>query len=58
MKNNYIASSLIFGAGIGISIGVATNSLAVGLSIGIGTALSFAAAIRNESRKCRRKKTN
>ncbi|WP_347921896.1 hypothetical protein [Pontimicrobium sp. SW4] len=58
MKNNYIALSLIFGVGIGISIGVATNSLAVGLSIGIGTAMSFTAAIRNESRKCKSKKTN
>ncbi|MGB0895810.1 MAG: hypothetical protein ACPGU9_05585 [Flavobacteriaceae bacterium] len=56
MKNNYIALGLIFGTGIGISTGVATNNLAIGLSIGIGASLALGAAMKNEKRKCEERK--
>lgn len=56
MKTNYLAIGLIFGAGIGISLGVVTDNLAIGLSIGIGAGLSMgtalAFALKREERKC------
>lgn len=54
MRSNYIALGLIFGTGIGISIGVATNNLAIGLSIGIGTGIALGAAIKKEKRNCQK----
>jgi hypothetical protein len=41
MKNNYVALGLIFGAGIGLSVGVLTDNLAIWFSIGAGTGLAL-----------------
>ena len=54
-KPNYIALGLIFGAGIGISLGVATDNIAIGMSMGPGIGLVFGvlwtAAARKKSEK-------
>lgn len=62
MKNNYIALGLIFGAGIGLSIGVLTESLAIWLSIGAGAGLVLGAGlgtyVNGKSRDCGLRKSN
>lgn len=61
MKSNYTALGLIFGAGLGISIGVATDNLATLLSIGAGAGLALGAAFgtyaKRKKRDCEIKKT-
>lgn len=62
MKNNYTALGLIFGAGMGICLGVVTDNLAIGLSIGAGAGLAlgtaFGAAVKREKRKCEANKVS
>jgi F0F1-type ATP synthase membrane subunit c/vacuolar-type H+-ATPase subunit K len=36
MKNNNKKLGLVFGAGIGLCIGILTNNIAIGLSLGAG----------------------
>lgn len=59
MKNNHIALGLIFGVGIGITFGVATNNLAIGLSMGIGAGIALGAAFGSyvKKRNCENKDT-
>ncbi|CAM1363493.1 hypothetical protein [Tenacibaculum xiamenense] len=62
MKNNYVSLGLIFGAGIGISIGVLTDNLPIFLSIGTGAGLALGAGLeayaKGKKRDCQTKKTN
>lgn len=51
MKNKRIKLGLIFGAGIGLCIGILTNSIAVGLSLGAGAGLALGAAFRTGDKK-------
>ena len=41
MKHKYIALGLIFGAGIGLSVGIITNSIEISLPLGAGVGLIF-----------------
>ena len=45
MRNNNISLGLIFGAGIGLSVGVLTDNLAIYLSMGAGAVLVLGAGI-------------
>ncbi len=45
MKNKNITLGLVFGAGIGLCIGILTNSIAIGLSLGAGAGLVLGAAL-------------
>jgi hypothetical protein len=62
MKNNYVTLGLIFGAGIGLSVGVLTESLAIWLSIGAGAGLTLGAGLetylKGKSRDCKVRKSN
>ncbi len=62
MKNNYTALGLIFGVGIGISIGVVTDNLATWLSIGIGAGLALGAGfgiyVKGKKKNCEFRKSN
>lgn len=63
MNNNYIALGLVFGAGIGLSVGVLTDNLAICLSIGAGAGLALGAGlgtyVKGKRRDCEvRKSTN
>ena len=49
MKNKYIALGLVFGAGIGLCIGILTNNIAIGLVLGAGVGLVFGTAIKSGS---------
>ena len=40
MRNNNISLGLIFGAGIGLSLGILTDNLAIYLSMGAGAGLA------------------
>lgn len=51
MKNKHIISGLIFGAGIGLCIGVLTNSIAIGLSLGSGVGLVLGATLETQTKK-------
>ncbi len=51
MKNNYKALGLVFGAGIGLCIGIVTNSLAIGISLGAGAGLVLGAALGTSVKK-------
>ena len=51
MKNNYKTLGLIFGAGIGLCIGVLTNNIAIGLSLGAGVGLVLGAALGTSVKK-------
>ena len=59
MKNNPMALGLIFGAGIGINIGILTNNLAIWLPIftGVGLALGavFGTYLKEQKRNCEAK---
>ncbi len=46
MKNKQITYGIIFGAGIGLCIGILTNTIAIGLVLGTGVGLVFGAAFR------------
>ncbi len=39
MKNKHLKLGLIFGAGIGLCIGILTNNIAIGLCLGSGVGL-------------------
>ncbi len=43
MKNKYITLGLVFGAGIGLCIGILTDNIAIGLSLGAGAGLVLGA---------------
>ena len=62
MRNNNISLGLIFGAGIGLSVGVLTESLAIWLSIGAGTGLALGAGlgtyVKGKRRDCEVRKSN
>jgi len=47
MKNKYRALGLIFGAGIGLWVGILTSNIAVGLVFGAAVSLVFGIAIKN-----------
>ena len=49
MKNKYIVLGLVFGAGIGLCIGILTNNIAIGLVLGAGVGLVFGTAIKSGS---------
>ena len=51
MKNKYIALGLVFGAGIGLCIGILTNNIAIGLSLGAGAGLVLGAALGTSVKK-------
>lgn len=59
MKNNAMALGLIFGAGIGINIGVLTDNLAIWLSIFTGVGIALGAAygtyLKEQKRNCKAK---
>ena len=44
MKNKKIVLGVIFGAGIGLCIGILTDKIAIGLSLGTGAGLVLGAA--------------
>ena len=46
MKNKYISLGIVFGAGIGLCIGVLTNNIAIGTSLGAGVGLVFGALFK------------
>ncbi len=54
MRNNNRSLGLIFGAGIGLSIGVLTDNLAPYLSIGAGAGLVLGAGIDANLKKGRK----
>jgi len=62
MKNNYVALGLIFGAGIGLSVGVLTDNLAIWFSIGAGTGLALGVGlgtcVKGKRRDCGVRKSN
>lgn len=45
MKNRYITLGLVFGAGIGLCIGILANNIAIGLSFGAGVGLVLGSAL-------------
>jgi len=47
MKNKHITLGLVFGAGIGLCIGIVTNNIEIGLSLGAGVGLVLGAARQN-----------
>ena len=62
MRNNNISLGLIFGAGIGLSVGVLTDNFAIYLSMGAGAGLVLSAGIDTYLKKgrkdCKVKKSN
>ncbi len=46
MKTKHITLGILFGAGIGLCIGILTNTIAIGLVLGAGVGLVFGAAFR------------
>ncbi len=62
MRNNNISLGLIFGAGIGLSLGILTDNLAIYLSIGAGAGLALGAGIdaflKKGRKDCKDKKSN
>lgn len=62
MKNNFTVLGLIFGAGIGICVGVLTNNLAICLSIGTGAGLAlgtaYGAYVKEKKKACETKEPN
>ena len=54
MRNNNISLGLIFGAGIGLSVGVLTGNLAIYLSMGAGAGLVLGAGIDAHLKKGRK----
>lgn len=51
MKNKHIVLGLVFGAGIGLCIGILINSIAIGLSLGAGAGLVLGATLEIEVKK-------
>ena len=39
MKNKYLVTGLIFGSGIGLCVGIITNSIEISLTLGAGVGL-------------------
>ncbi|MDB2413535.1 hypothetical protein N9W32_01415 [Flavobacteriaceae bacterium] len=62
MRNNNISLGLIFGAGIGLSLGILTDNLAIYLSMGAGAGLALGAGIdaflKKGRKDCKVKKSN
>lgn len=46
MKNKNITLGVIFGAGIGLCVGILTNTIAMGLALGAGVGLVLGAVIK------------
>ncbi|WP_340201549.1 hypothetical protein [Ascidiimonas sp. W6] len=51
MKNKHITLGLVFGAGIGLCIGVLINSIAIGLLLVAGVGLVLVAVLGNGVKK-------
>jgi hypothetical protein len=51
MKNKYIALGLVIGAGVGLCLGIVTNSIAIGMSLGAGAGLVFGFALGTAVKK-------
>ncbi|MDT7833296.1 hypothetical protein RQM59_12955 [Flavobacteriaceae bacterium S356] len=51
MKNKQIALGALFGAGIGLCIGILSNNIAIGLSLGAGVGLVFGTALGTRFKK-------
>ena len=51
MKNKNIVIDLVFGAGIGLCIGILINSIAIGLSLGTGAGLVLGATLETAAKK-------
>lgn len=51
MKNKNIVIGLVFGAGIGLCIGILINSIAIGLSLGTGAGLVLGATLETAAKK-------
>jgi len=51
MKNKYTILGILFGAGIGLCIGILSNNIAIGLSLGAGAGLVFGTFIRQRTMK-------
>ncbi|MFP4846478.1 hypothetical protein [Winogradskyella sp. PE311] len=51
MKNKNITIGVLFGAGIGLCIGILTNNIAIGMSLGAGAGLVIGAALGNGVKK-------
>jgi len=45
MKNKQIALGVLFGAGIGLCVGILTNSISIALPLGAGAGLVLGAAL-------------
>jgi len=62
MRNNNISLGLIFGAGIGLSLGILTDNLAIYLSMGAGAGLALGTGIdaflKKGRKDCKVKKSN
>ena len=62
MRNNNISLGLIFGAGIGLSLGILTDNLAIYLSMGAGAGLALGpgidAFLKKGRKDCKVKKSN
>ncbi len=51
MKNKNMTLGLVFGAGIGLCIGILINSIAIGLSLGTGAGLVLGATLKTGAKK-------
>lgn len=51
MKNKNIALGLVFGAGMGLCIGILIHSIAIGLSLGTGAGLVLGATLETGVKK-------
>ena len=62
MRNNNISLGLIFGAEIGLSLGILTDNLAIYLSMGAGAGLALGTGIdaflKKGRKDCKVKKSN
>ena len=60
--NNFKALGLIFGAGIGLCVGILTVNLDIWLAIGAGTGLAISAGlstyVKGKKRDCEVRKSN
>ncbi|WP_162897319.1 glycine zipper domain-containing protein [Aquimarina sp. AD1] len=51
MKKKDKKLGLVFGAGIGLSVGILTGNIAIGLTLGAGVGLIFGTVIKNHNEK-------